>query len=311
MNLIQYIEDVKIKEDDNNGQTLSYADKFYILGKDDLQYLKTSRERCCPMSDYAVANGGTREPYITIDSQLFSSPYYLRTKYNSGFSYEVVQGGELSHSVSTNKNLGIMPCFNIKFDDFIKICDELNYNKEDHTIQFGEMPQNYCLNSAELENAYKNHQLQPTGKYYMGSMDNNGVVTQNKEYDYKGKKFVRVLLKNKLIVSDDITIDGSKEEKWVWFEVKPVKWVIYNFEEFSKHLEQKAQGEDIVKLRSQFSLLSGIPFSLPSPHKNYKDSIIRQYLNTTIRYGEKETLGGASFYHDCFVEEYNSYLELE
>ena len=46
----------------------------------------------------------------------------------------------------------------------------------------------------ELEKLYNAYKLTPTGKTYTGYMKGDGSFQQNQEFEYGGKKYVRVIL---------------------------------------------------------------------------------------------------------------------
>lgn len=153
-----------------------------------------------------------------------------------------------------------------------------------HTIEFGEYPQHRADNKQELDVAYHNGFMQATGKEYTGYREDDGSFVKNKEFTYKGKKYVRT----KVSIADDDSeyLDGKKaktSDKYEWVEVEPIKWIIRNWDEMPRSINPKGNGRTTsIKVRSKDALISGIPFN-PKYGKMedtmWQNSMTRAYFN--------------------------------
>lgn len=150
--------------------------------------------------------------------------------------------------------------------------DNRCFNNE---FEFGEYPQ-YAVNSKlnqTLEKEYKENNLTKTGKKY--TVDANYIDFKSKdksahfkplqfdEYEYQGKKYIRVvsMSKNPIELHSSITCYYNEP---VWIEVSPLTWT------------ETYLGNNICNN----SIISGIkPFSLGSYVNSFEEIDVYSYLN--------------------------------
>ncbi|MBO5138227.1 MAG: AAA family ATPase [Bacilli bacterium] len=103
-------------------------------------------------------------------------------------------------------------------------------------VEYGYYPQNAVAKNMqiELESALNRGQLNKTGnKYTTDSRRYNEYDTtfqkqHHEEYEYKGKRFVRVKA-NSFFGDQEFTLSNKEKYKdgsYVWIEVKPIKWLV-------------------------------------------------------------------------------------
>lgn len=119
-------------------------------------------------------------------------------------------------------NCTIKPMFNDEYS--------LNYyfsSSTDEARIYGNYPQ-FIVNSRlqkKLEDEFKKNKLIITGKEYTYNKSLNDYKIDNlTEYEDRGRKYVRVLVNNDVILSDNKV---HNKGEYVWIEVSPVKWVPY------------------------------------------------------------------------------------
>ena len=112
------------------------------------------------------------------------------------------------HGITSN-NAGICPAItldatkvfmaNMNNPDTFKIEECSKYGTTYHTLEFGEYPQNYVGDNfnLELEKIYQDkspytRKLKETGRVFPGVVGSSNAYVQNIEYEYNGKKYVRV-----------------------------------------------------------------------------------------------------------------------
>lgn len=170
---------------------------------------------------------------LTMDKYLGNSDYFLkklqRRFEERKFWIKVCSGGY--HYVAGNKNsnireisdtsVGIRPIFNTYNHSSINV-PEINGIKKENAMDF---PQTIATKKEqkELDKLLKNDKLNKTGRYFPTS--NEGRI---EEYEYNGKKYVRVTAnfldkKSKTHLSNGCKYKfGSK----VWVKVEPVKLIV-------------------------------------------------------------------------------------
>lgn len=176
-----------------------------------------------------------------------------------------------------------------------------------HTIEFGSYPQDKAKNSDELERLYNDGKLIPTGKKYNGHMDNCFGCEQNEEFEYCGKKFVRVIT----FINRDLNKfafkykDGTelKNQIPMWVEVQPIKWKIKNWDKLPRELNPNGTGTaKTIYVKSEEGIISGIPFYFgdsdfgESSHAMWQNSMIRALFNGYDIYEEIDKGNGNKSY---------------
>ena len=104
----------------------------------------------------------------------------------------------------------------------------LNYYFSSYTDEaklYGEYPQFIVNNELgkKLETEYKKNNLKETGKQYKYNKSTTEYKIDNLiEYEYRGRKYVRVLVKNDVILSNKRPYNKGA---YVWIEVSKVRWI--------------------------------------------------------------------------------------
>ena len=228
---------------------------YYDIPKHEMMFGGTSMTSdeytCkCEYTDYAILTGLDKSLGWIIKEDgsyyhvLFStgkqSEYDLDYYYYDIFSYGIRP--KTSYSSINNKSKIVKTTNEVNegiLDDRLK--------KRYFEIEFGEYPQFIISNdiAKELEDLFSKNELDITGKNYISSIGDNSECYI--EYIYKGKKYIRVVAKNKEY-NGNIS-NGEKYEvgKTYWLEVSPIIWYVDNDYVLSKYV-----------------LFSGVPYN-----KNY------------------------------------------
>ncbi len=103
-------------------------------------------------------------------------------------------------------------------------------------VEFGEYPQWVCSNdlSKLLEKLYEENKLNKTGKVYTtdsrhyDEYDKGFESQEHIEYEYNGKKYVRVKVNSDFDGNEIIFSNGEKykDGDFVWISVSPIKWLV-------------------------------------------------------------------------------------
>lgn len=143
--------------------------------------------------------------------------------------------------------------------------------------QFGEYPQTFVGSDMQkkLDDLYRSKCIDSTNRFYTISAfgkDNSVAFYSLSEYEYEGKKYVRVpyLKDNKI---EPTTIDMLDYLPSYWVEVEPITWLV---------------DEELDIAMSEKVLFSGISFSdrelNDSEYYKYVMPILDQYLNRIFIY---------------------------
>ena len=318
-------------------------------------------DRCVDASDYAIINGVFVE-FEVKNSKMFTS-YWLRTAYDNNYVYSNGENGEIngdfdyypsddnkmwSNVIWKNRN-GICPALHLNLSSVISAQKTENKFKIEpvldekgkvlyHTIQFGSYPQDKVKKTMaeRLEKLFLEYTLNPltlTGKKYLGFCSIEQKNTQNPEVELYGKKYVRVVSKNS--VYDLVNKTGANApviETPMWVEVKPIKWVIKNWDELPTELNPNGNGTaETIYVRTEKVLITGIPFNprcskIETPeYSMWQNSPIRAFLNGYNLYEELKNgngnikfkasknfnYKGKSFLNEAFDEDVNTELTLK
>ena len=205
-----------------NGYTATPTDFAILLGLDDMnvsyENIGLLRKRTCPW---------------------WSSE-------TNGYGLIVGKHGDLK-SLSKGKKryrnfrfFGVRPTI-YNFSEFLNIDDDIS------EIEYGEYPQ-YAVNEElqkKLEHLYTMDELKLTGKEY--TVDSAGPYSSTfafiperlDEYEYKGRKFVRVRARKNATLSNGMDVTANSDfPQYVWVEVTPIKWLVDKKEDIllSKHI---------------------------------------------------------------------------
>ncbi len=294
--LKDFIERTFIGNTDENQKTgnadFDTYDYVFFESKDEVKDI-SSDKRFVYASDYAVMNGAM----LSADKRGFqdrrSTWHFLRSAYS--IFYELYDDGSLSNDYANKESSGLCPALNINLESIISARSasgdfalaEIRDKKGNilyHTIEIGAYPQDKAKNSDELEKLYKRHSLVSTGKTYTGYRNDDGTFTQNQEYEYGGKRYVRVVTKK--FDDDSEYKDKTKAPKngtILWAEVQPIKWKIKNWEDLPTSINPKGNGTaKTIYIKSEEAIMSGIPF-YPENGKTeqtmWQNSMLRAFFN--------------------------------
>ena len=226
---------------------LTSSQTFGYPQKEQLQVLKDYGTKT-GMSDLAVMLGGAiglggRTPYKTSDGQRTGYVYTSSDVYygNGDVSTVGESGGEtpcgpksqnggirpaLSPEITAtivpdkNKTLKIGPTQNERYKQQfwpqVPLADEVGIK----IVEYGEYPQTLAADTDDLENKFKNTALAKTGKQY-----NFGGGNQCDEYQYGGRKFIRVEAQS--CDDNSVLANGNQVHNGAvgWIEVQPVEWL--------------------------------------------------------------------------------------
>lgn len=102
-------------------------------------------------------------------------------------------------------------------------------------VEFGEYPQDIVNEelSDELEKAYLNGLIKQTGKSYTTNLElphlkKNYIERNHIEYEYNGKKYIRVVSDSEIWLDEIVLSDGRKVESnsVYWISIEPIKWFL-------------------------------------------------------------------------------------
>ena len=163
-------------------------------------------------------------------------PFWTQTIANNNEIYGVSQEGKKSRYFNVSTNITIRPillCSRI-FSE-ITANKMMGYNGVGE-IEFGTFPQIAAKANIQetLENEFEKG-MPKTGKKfplylvsYYKYKDNSNLI-MHEEYEYQGKKYIRVRMKETTSVFNYTILSNGEEYKkgrYVWIEVLPVKWLI-------------------------------------------------------------------------------------
>ena len=279
-----------------------------------------------PATDYAIMNYTRTRFSMTMhmDRRIHTN-YWLRDPdstthhvatvgYNTNNSPKLDDGDFVTYS-----DVGIRPLLNLDLKKVItaRLLSSQNfpiYKTKDgyHVIQYGHFPQTKASNSEQLEQLFQNNELTPTGKTYTGCQDyNKSTLTENKEYMFQHKFYVRTTVNNTEIKQkfhDDTEVKNGKIE---FVQVQPLEWIIVNWDDMPTTINPNGNGTATTfELITKNVILAGIPFCLEVDNwsnENYinmwQNSIIRAYLNGYDIYEELSKHNGNVQYQ--FALNYN------
>lgn len=246
-------------------------------------------------SDYAVMNGALLGGQRKGPKDRQSTWYWLRSAYSELSVNYVKNDGSLDHYSAYNKSAGLCPALHLNLSSVISARSASSDFKTEsfkdksgkilyHTIEFGSYPQDKAKNSGELERLFNAHKLTPTGKTYTGYMKEDGSFQQNQEFEYGGKKYVRVI--SKKYDNDSEYKDKTKAPEDgtpMWAEVQPIKWKIKNWDELPRSINPNGNGTaKTIYVKSEEGIMSGIPFYPEygeTEHTMWQNSPLRAIFN--------------------------------
>lgn len=281
-------------ENQRTGDSAFDTQDFVFFETEDEVEIITDEERYVYASDYAVMNGALlggrrRGPK---DRQL--TWYWLRSASSKRYVYSVHCDG-FHHGTAYLKSAGLCPALHLNLSSVISARSASRDFKIEpfkdksgkilyHTIEFGSYPQDKAKNSSKLEKLYNARKLTPTGKTYTGYMKEDGSFEQNQEFEYRGKKYVRVI--SKKYNNDSEYKDKTKAPEGgtpMWAEVQPIKWKIKNWNELPRSINPNGSGTaKTIYVKSEEGIMSGIPFYPEygeTEHTMWQNSPLRAIFN--------------------------------
>ncbi len=248
-------------------------------------------------SDYSVMNGACLSREIRGPKNRRSTWQWLRSANSKNCVKRVFDDGSLGINDVGYTSAGLCPVLHLNLSSVISarsasrdnfrigvfrdLIGEIVY----HTIEFGFYPQDKAKNAKALEELFKKRRLTPTGRTYSKYMEENGSFQQNEEFEYDGKRYVRVI--SERYDGDSRYKDGTRASEIgtpEWAEVQPIKWKIKNWSELPKSINPNGKGTaKTIYVKSEEGITSGIPFH-PSygktEHTMWQNSPLRAFLNS-------------------------------
>ena len=250
-----------------------------IFGEDRLKIFDEYGPKAV-ITDFAILLGGYvcyDNYYVRYDSYLKNRTGYYWTSTKCNKYVLVVKGTGYASYEAHRCYVGVRPA--LPYSSISNIC--LNVVRECDEIlevEYSEYPQRVAskILQIELENAYQNNEMsiKKTGKTYTtdsrkcyeyGKKFN---AQKHEEFEYKGKKYVRIKA-NSFYDGSEFTLSNGEKYKngnYVWVEVLPIKWLV-----------------DIEKdiALSEKILFAGISFDIKKRYDgNFKETFMYNYLNT-------------------------------
>ena len=304
-NIQDYIICTALDNTDNRQQqgNADFVTRDFVYLSSRAEFEKMHGQKAAQPSDYAIMNG----LHFTTNKECKSGTsawwQWLRSSSVENDVDCVFSTGDFKRKGWFYDDGGICPSMRFRIAAIVSdMQDKKNFNLDTvynengdllyHTIEFGLYPQNKTnaslSNTLEgmlyLENNRGKSNFRATGKSYCGRRYYDGTFVTNLEYEYKGKKYVRVLTprcdKN-AVFSDKTKIPEQRIPMWV--EVQPIKWIIQNWDNLPKEINPDGDGRaNAVIVRSEKILMSGIPFYPYTNNNKYamwQNSTLRAMLN--------------------------------
>ncbi len=196
---------------------------------------KTGRKAV--ITDFSVALGGNIINFCYNDEILIlndktgcwwsKSPLYAH-------SCDVSIRGDIGHSNLNVRDIGLCPT--LPYSVILPTISNTLIECGILEVEFGEYPQWACSNdlSKLLEKLYEDDKLNKTGKVYTtdsrhyDEYDKGFESQEHIEYEYNGKKYVRVKINSCFYGKKFILSNGEKykDGDFVWISVSPIKWLV-------------------------------------------------------------------------------------
>ena len=194
------------------------------------------------ITDFSILLGGWVSNYrISNDSSLEGRTGTYWTKSYGGYYYmDVVRedGSEYAYYID-KRQCGVRPALPFLEEGSIPTNGESGKRARDGIleVEYGYYPQKAVAKSMQerLEMEYKSDKLSKTRNSYTTdsvSYDSYHPIFQpqiHQEYEYNGKRFVRVQVKLNRFQENKLTLSNGEQYKDgenVWVEVSPVKWIV-------------------------------------------------------------------------------------
>lgn len=324
VDLAKCIMPTELNNTDKNGvnsdESFKTKDLVFLDSIDEVKNLKYSG-RIVSLTDYAMVNWAYKiKDRCSGTGKEGTSIYWLRS--HNKEEIDVINDCNFFHVKPNWRGIGICPSLHLninaiieqknKFSDFAKIetaKDRFGNSEIYHTIEFGEYPKTFADNYEELENLFQKNKISTTNKKYLGFYKDDESYIENLEYEYFGKRYVRVY-SNAPYCPTKYQVSGN----YFWVEVEPIKWVIKNWEDMPSSINPEGNGiAKYIDVKAEESIMGGIPFYPNEEDKNgilWQNSSVRGFLNSmnvaNIRTnGNKEYIAskGGDFSSHGFLED--------
>lgn len=250
-----------------------------IWGEEKLEILQ-KRGITAPATDFAILLGTIVDytRHYNNGEELIDnvgSYWTLNTVFGGDFSIAVDRDSTRCSAFSLARFYGVRPILSFSLTNL----NMSNEEKKEICIEYGEYPQSAASKKMqiELQKIYKlgGNSIKKTGRSY--TVDSNNIDEMYKlfkpkiydEYEYKGKRYIRVKNKIDKIRCKNIAFlsngEAYKKGDYVWIEVEPIRWLI--------------DKKNAIAL-SEKILLSGIQFNNDGIFIDYEHSNIKRFLNT-------------------------------
>ena len=213
-------------------------------GDTELDVLK-KRGTNAAITDFSILSGGeiiTRS-YVSNDSSLAGRTGYYWTKTELIYEPENViimcEDGYMDAYSKDGRTVSARPVLPFSDIESIPSNGEGVREAEDGVleVEYGYYPQQAASKDMQdrLDIAYISGTISKTGNSYTTdsvAFDDNNTSFKpqtNEEYNYMGKRYVRVKANNTRVYGDEFTLSNGKKYKYgdyVWVEVQPVKWLV-------------------------------------------------------------------------------------
>lgn len=270
---------------------LIYLDSIDEYLKEVKQYKKEQYNYPIKATDYAIANGA----FYHNEKETYSN-HWLRSAFDSCAIDMVSSVSRDSLEVPWSQECTVRPSMRLNVSKiiFAKKIDESLFNIKQatnsagetyHAIEFGKFPKSYVgdsLNKA-LERKYKSSitAFRETGNCYTSRIDEYNLLLASKEYEYEGKRYVRLKVHNSKSLTYTFKKSKFKNDSFVWINVEPITWEIRNWDNMPVYLNPNGNGTaEYIDVRTDNAILT-LPFYLEEG-KNmtlWQNSTIRGYLN--------------------------------
>ena len=290
VDLTRFIIPVELDNTDENQKmgNRSFKTKDYVLldSDDDIKDLN-SKERQTTATDYAVMNGA-----LLRNKDTSFTWYWLRSAYSEYDVDNVSSDGDRHYFKAYYTHGCARPALHLNLSSIISARSasrdfgKIGVLGDKHTIELGEYPKSHAKNEDELEKIFKNGSLTKTGKKYTGYRKDDGSFAQNEEFEYKGKRYVRVVCKK---YDDDSHFSDGKNEpetgKVSWALVEPIVWNVRNWDDLPREINPKGTGKaKYIDVQTEEGILSGLPFYPEYGDEKGRDTMwqnspIRAFLN--------------------------------
>ena len=225
----------------------------------------------CAITDFAILLGGcVSDHYIDGGNSLKDRTgwWWMKTYYKTQYDYDVyaVSGnGDVSWSTAYSRAGGVRPALPYSSISMNEVRKKTGINE----AKYGEYPQ-WVVDegySCELEKAYDNDKILPTGKSYItdslkyDDCNSSFIPREHIEYEYNGEKFIRFVSDANCygkVLSDGRTI---KTREAYWVRVEPMIWLVDERENIAI---------------SKYILVSGLQFNLTNYYGFFENTDINR-----------------------------------